>query len=104
MAASTAQMVAATRAGSSGEGSDALDRAADAVTRATRSLVESARLFTNAEQLAFIEKTNYASEQVGEEIEKSAEILRLQAELEATEKVSAANVSLLTVLPETAIH
>lgn len=86
VAASTAQMVSATRAGSSGEGSEALDRAADAVTRATRSLVESARLFTNAEQLAFIEKTNFASEQVGGEIEKSAEILRLQADLEAAEK------------------
>lgn len=87
VAASTAQMVAATRAGASGESSDALDRAADAVTSATRSLVESARLFTNAEQLAFVEKTNYASQQVGEEIEKSAEILRLQHELEAHEKV-----------------
>eukprot|EP01126_Amoeba_proteus_P010216 TRINITY_DN13969_c0_g2_i4.p1 TRINITY_DN13969_c0_g2~~TRINITY_DN13969_c0_g2_i4.p1 ORF type:complete len:670 (+),score=194.91 TRINITY_DN13969_c0_g2_i4:24-2012(+) len=86
VAAATAQLVGATRAGASGEGSETLDKAADAVTRATRTLVESARLLTNAEELAFVEKTNFASVQVEEEIEKAAEILRMQKELEEAER------------------
>jgi len=85
VASATAQLVTASRAGS-GEDSEALDRAADAITRATRGLVEAARLIGSAEEMAQMERSQLDSAAVEEEIKMSADILRIQKQIEKAER------------------
>jgi len=85
VASATAQLVTASRAGGGGDDSDALDRAADAITRATRGLVEAARLIGNAEMKS-MERSALDQKVVEEEIEMTANILRIQKQIEKAER------------------
>eukprot|EP01128_Nolandella_sp_AFSM9_P006573 TRINITY_DN3417_c0_g1_i1.p1 TRINITY_DN3417_c0_g1~~TRINITY_DN3417_c0_g1_i1.p1 ORF type:complete len:1044 (-),score=346.32 TRINITY_DN3417_c0_g1_i1:200-2926(-) len=88
VAASTAQLVSATRAKSDGssESQAALDRAAAAVTRATRALVDAAKSFQNAEEMEMLRKSESFAGNVRAEIEANSEIIRLEKGLDLARK------------------
>lgn len=89
VAASTAQLVAATRAKSSdpfGTTQKNLDNAANAVTKATQALVKAAQQsIQNQEEQILLKSANIA-EGVKQEIDQQAKILRLEKELETERK------------------
>jgi len=87
IAKETVQMVSASRAKNNGQSQANIDRAAEAVTRATAELVEAANSFSNAEEMEILAKSDTTADSVKEEIDQQAEILRIQKELDQARAV-----------------
>jgi hypothetical protein len=86
IAKETVQMVTASRAKNNGQAQVNIDRAAEAVTRATAELVEAANSFSNAEEMEILANSDTA-DSVRSEIDQQAEIFRIQKELEQAKTV-----------------
>eukprot|EP01125_Pyxidicula_operculata_P011745 TRINITY_DN3847_c0_g1_i1.p1 TRINITY_DN3847_c0_g1~~TRINITY_DN3847_c0_g1_i1.p1 ORF type:complete len:996 (+),score=296.10 TRINITY_DN3847_c0_g1_i1:7-2994(+) len=88
IASATSKLVSASRAKTQGGTNShiALDNAAAAIMRATRSLVDAAKSFSNVEEFEILKKSDTFKTQVGEEIERQSRILRLEKELEWAKK------------------
>lgn len=89
VAASTAQLVAATRTKSTdpfGTTQKNLDNAANAVTKATQALVKAAQQSIQSQEERILMRSANIAEGVKQEIDQQAKILRLEKELEAERK------------------